>query len=234
MQARVASTRAASWCLPSARDRIPSQNLTRVGPLVMLQWPNVRLGMDSFDGDQTREAAMNERWRSRLRPLNQEGDLTLAVAAVALGIGTGVAYSRVQDTGPTFRSCCWSRCPARCCSVLTLAPTADGDSIGTGRDGRIAPWQTACLLVAIPLLAASILLLIKVLGKAHPGTGTATWVLVLTGICAAAISVRFDLLPGDCSRVSGARRCRAHRRQLGRRARPARHLPRRRAVSKQA
>ena len=133
---------------------------------------------------------MNE-LASRLRA-QPEGDLTLAIAATALGIGVAVAYSRVQDSWADFPLLLLVAVPCALLFALTLAPAAGGNTIGTGRDGRIAPWQTACLLVAIPLLAASILLLIKVLGKAHPGTGTATWVLVLTGICAAAISVRFD------------------------------------------
>jgi hypothetical protein len=73
---------------------------------------------------------------------------------------------------------------------LALAPGSEGGQFGTGADGRLAPWQTVCLLAGIPLLAGSILLFIKLLGKDDPGTGTITWVLAVTGICAAAISVR--------------------------------------------
>jgi len=133
---------------------------------------------------------MNE-LASRLRA-QPEGDLTLAVAAAALGIGVAVAYSRVQDTWADFPLLLLVALPCLILFGLTLAPAAGDTGVGAGTDGRIAPWQTACLLIAIPLFAASILLLIKVLGKVHPGTGTATWVLLLTGLIAAALSVRID------------------------------------------
>jgi hypothetical protein len=128
---------------------------------------------------------------SRLRA-QPEGDLSLAVAAVALGVGTGVAYSRVVDTWGNFPLFLLVAVPCAVVFALALAPGSGGNPVGAAPDGRLAPWQTACLLVAIPLLAGSILLLIRLLGKQHPGTGTATWVLLLSGVIAALISVRFD------------------------------------------
>jgi hypothetical protein len=133
---------------------------------------------------------MNE-LASRLRA-QPEGDLSLAVAAVALGVGTGVAYSRMVDSWGNFPLFLLVAVPCAVVFGLALAPGSGGNPVGAAPDGRLVPWQTTCLLVAIPLLAGSILLLIRLLGKQHPGTGTATWVLLLSGVIAALISVRFD------------------------------------------
>lgn len=133
---------------------------------------------------------MNE-LASRLRA-QPEGDLSLAVAAVALGVGTGVAYARMAGSWGNFPLFLLVAVPCAVAFALALAPGSGGNPVGAGPDSRLAPWQTTCLLVAIPLLAASILLLIRLLGKQHPGTGTATWVLLLSGVIAALISVRFD------------------------------------------
>jgi hypothetical protein len=128
---------------------------------------------------------------SRLRA-QPEGDLSIAVAAVALGIGSILAFDRMESSWAAFPLLLLLAVPCAVLFALALAPGSGGGQVGTRPDGRLAPWQTACLLVALPLLAASIIQLMEVLGKDGPGTGTATWIFVLTGLCALWISVRFQ------------------------------------------
>lgn len=133
---------------------------------------------------------MNE-LASRLRAV-PPSDLSLAVGGVALGIGAVLAYGRMSDSWADFPLLLLFALPCAVLFALALAPGGGGNQVGTAPDGRLAPWQTACLLVAIPLLTLSIVQLLQVLGDDNPGTGTATWVFLLTGLCAVAISVRLD------------------------------------------
>jgi hypothetical protein len=128
---------------------------------------------------------------SRLRAQPTE-DLSLAVGAVALGIGAVLANTRMQEPWAAFPLLLLLAVPCAALFILAFAPRSGGQQVGTRPDGRLAPWQTACLLVAIPLLALSIIQLVVVLGEDNPGTGTETWVLVLTGISAALISIRLQ------------------------------------------
>ena len=131
---------------------------------------------------------MNE-LASRLRA-QPEGDLSLAVAAVALGIGVVVAFQRMQDPWADFPLLLLVAGPCAVLFALALAPGSGGEPVGTrGRSG-LRPWQTACLLVAIPLLAGSILLLIK--ASASTPCSTGTWVLAHFRHLPPRSSVRFD------------------------------------------
>jgi voltage-gated potassium channel Kch len=128
---------------------------------------------------------------SRLRA-HPEHDLTLAVAGVALGIASILAFDRMEDSWAAFPLLLLLAIPCAILFVLALAPGNFRDAVGTRSDGRLAPWQTVFFLVAVPLLAASIAQLLRTLGEDDPGSGTATWVLVLAGACALWISFRFD------------------------------------------
>ena len=128
---------------------------------------------------------------SRLRSY-PSGDPTLAFGAAALAVATGVAFIRMQDSWAAFPLLLLVAIPCLTLFAVALLPGQGGNPIAAAPDGRLAPWQTACLLFAIPLLAASILQLIHVFGKDDPGTGTATWVLILTGIGAAVVSIRLQ------------------------------------------
>lgn len=116
-------------------------------------------------------------------------DPTLAIGSGAFGIAALLAFEREQG---------WAAFPlllliAIPCAVLfavALAPGRGGGGIGAAPDGRLAPWQTVCVLFAIPLLAISIVQFLRVLGKDDPGTGTTTWVLILAGISAVTVAVR--------------------------------------------
>lgn len=127
----------------------------------------------------------------RLRD-HPENDLSLAVAGVALGIASVLAFDRMQDSWAAFPLLLLFAVPCALLFALALAPGNARDAIGTRSDGRLAPWQTVFFLVAVPLLAASIAQLMRTLGQDDPGTGTATWILALAGGCALWISVRFE------------------------------------------
>jgi hypothetical protein len=133
---------------------------------------------------------MNE-LASRLRA-QPDGDLSLAVGGVALGVGAALAFSRMNDSWADFPLLLLLGVPCAVLFALALAPGGDGQQVGTKPDGRLSPWQTAFLLVALPLLAGSVVQLLAVFGKDNPGSGTFTWVLALTGLCAAVISVRLQ------------------------------------------
>ncbi|MGH2982339.1 MAG: hypothetical protein ACRDKV_09900 [Solirubrobacterales bacterium] len=133
---------------------------------------------------------MNE-LASRLRA-HPSDDLSLAVGGVALGIGSVLAFDRMEASWAAFPLLLLLAVPCGVLFLLALAPGSGSDPVGTRSDGRLAPWQTAFLLIAVPLLAASIIQLTEVLGKESPGTGTATWILVLTGLCALWVSVRLQ------------------------------------------
>jgi hypothetical protein len=128
---------------------------------------------------------------SRLRA-QPEGDLSLAVGGVALGVGAALSFSRMNDSWSDFPLLLLLAIPFGVLLALALAPGSGGQQVGTKPDGGLSPWQTAFLLVALPLLAGSILQLLAVFGKNNPGSGTFTWVLALTGICAALISARLQ------------------------------------------
>jgi hypothetical protein len=128
---------------------------------------------------------------SRLRAV-PEGDLSIAVAGVALGIGSFLGSTRMADPWAAFPLFLLLAVPCAALFLLALAPGIAGDQVGTRPDGRLAAWQTACLLVALPLLVVSIIQLTEVFGKEDPGTGTATWIFVLTGLCALWISIRLQ------------------------------------------
>ena len=133
---------------------------------------------------------MNE-LASRLRA-QPENDLSLAVGAVALGVGSTLSFNRMQDSWADFPLLLLLAVPCAVLFVLALAPGQTGDTVGARADGRLANWQTACLLTAIPLLGASIAQLLGVLGEDDPGTGTATWILLATVLCAVYVSARFQ------------------------------------------
>lgn len=126
---------------------------------------------------------------SRLRAYPSD-DLSLAVGAAALGIGTVLAFDRMQASWAAFPLLLLLVIPCAFLFLLAYAPGSGGGGIGTRPDGRLAAWQTVSLLVALPLLAASVVQLTEVLGNDDPSTGTATWVLLLTAISALSISVR--------------------------------------------
>ena len=128
---------------------------------------------------------------SRLRA-HPENDLTLAVAGVALGIASFLAFSRMEDSWAAFPLLLLFAVPCAILFALALAPGNAGDAIGTRSEGRLAPWQTVFFLVAVPLLAASIAQLLAVLGQDEPGSGTATWILALAAATALWISIRFE------------------------------------------
>ena len=117
---------------------------------------------------------------SRLRA-HPENDLTLAVAGVALGIASVLAFDRMEDSWAAFPLLLLFAIPCAILFALALAPGNARDAIGTRSDGRLAPWQTVFFLVAVPLLAASIAQLMRTFGQDDPGSGTATWILALTG-----------------------------------------------------
>ena len=128
---------------------------------------------------------------ARLRA-HPENDLTLAVAGVALGIASVLAFDRMEDSWAAFPLLLLFAVPCAVLFALALAPGNARDAIGARSDGRIAPWQTVFFLVAVPLLAASIAQLMRTLGQDDPGAGTATWILALAGACALWISFRFQ------------------------------------------
>jgi hypothetical protein len=109
---------------------------------------------------------------------------------VALAIGSILAFDRMGGSWAAFPLLLVLAIPCAILFVLALAPGSGGAQIGTRTDGRLAPWQTAFLLFGLGLLAASIVQLTEVLGKDEPGTGTATWIFVLTGLVAVSISAR--------------------------------------------
>ena len=179
--------------LSPARTRIRSFRSRPTQPSAPTPLVDPALGMSDFRptfAASIEEVAVNE-LASRLRSL-PSSDLSLAVAAGALGIAALLGYLRMQNSWADFPLFLLIAVPCALLFALALAPGTGGNRAGTGSDGRLAPWQTTCFLVAIPLLAGSILLLIKLLGKDDPGTGTATWVLLLTGVGAAVISARYD------------------------------------------
>jgi hypothetical protein len=128
---------------------------------------------------------------SRLRA-HPEGDYSLAVGGTALGIGSAVAFTRMQGSWAEFPSLLLLAVPSAVLFALALAPRSGGDRIGTRADGGLAAWQTLFFLFAIGLLAASLVQLVEVLGKDNPGSGTYTWVFILSGLAAADVSVRLD------------------------------------------
>lgn len=123
---------------------------------------------------------MNE-LAARLRAV-PEGDLSIAVGAVALTSAAAVAFDRMQGPWAAFPLFLLLAIPAAVLLALGLAFAVGGGQIGTGADGRLAPWQTACLLTGIPLLVASVIQLLVVFGNDDPGTGTATFIFALAGI----------------------------------------------------
>ena len=133
---------------------------------------------------------MNE-LAARLRAV-PEGDLSIGVAAVSLGIASVVAFSRLQDPWADFPLFLVLAIPCAVLLSLGLAFARDGDRIGAQPDGRLAPWQTVCLLIGIPLLVVSFIQLLVVFGKDSPGTGTVTWLLVLGGAAALALTTRAE------------------------------------------
>jgi hypothetical protein len=126
---------------------------------------------------------------SRLRA-QPEGDLSLAVGAAALGIGVVLAFQRMQGLWAKFPLLLLVAIPCAFLFLLALGPGRGGNSIGTGADGRLAPWQTACLLVALLLLLGTVMQLVRTLGEDNPGSGTDTWNFALVGLCALAIAAR--------------------------------------------
>jgi hypothetical protein len=128
---------------------------------------------------------------SRLRA-QPEGDLSLAVGGVALGVGAALSFSRMNDSWSDFPLLLLLAVPCAVLFALAFAPGSSEQQVGTKPDGGLSPWQTAFLLVALPLLAGSILQLLALFGENNPGSGTFTWVLALTGLCAALISVRLQ------------------------------------------
>jgi len=128
---------------------------------------------------------------SRLRA-HPENDLTLAIAGVALGIASSLAFSRMEDSWAAFPLLLLFAIPCAVLFALALAPGNAGDAIDTRSDRGLAPWQTVFFLVAVPLLAASIAQLMAVLGQDEPGSGTATWILALAAGTALWISIRFE------------------------------------------
>jgi hypothetical protein len=126
---------------------------------------------------------------SRLR-VHPEDDLSLAVGGVTLAVGTLLAFSRIGDVWADFPVFLLIGVPTAVLFALALVPGSRGQTVGTRADGRLAGWQTAFLLVGLPLLAGSILQLLAVLGKNDPGSGTFTWVLLITAACAALIGLR--------------------------------------------
>ena len=133
---------------------------------------------------------MNE-LAARLRAV-PEGDLSIAVGAAALAIGSFVAFDRLTGSWANFPLFLLLAIPAAMLLAMGLAFAREGGRIGARADGRLAPWQTVCLLTGIPLLLLSILQLLVVLGKDDPGTGTATWVFLLTGALALWLSTRSE------------------------------------------
>jgi hypothetical protein len=128
---------------------------------------------------------------SRLRA-HPDGDYSLAVAGAALGIGSAIAYTRMQNSWAEFPNLLLLAVPSAILFALALAPRSGGERVGTRPDGGLAPWQTLFFLFAIGLLAASLVQLIQVLGKDAPGSGTYTWIFILSGLAAADVSVRLD------------------------------------------
>ncbi len=128
---------------------------------------------------------------TRLRAV-PEGDLSIGVGAVALAIGSFVAFDRVAASWAAFPLFLLLAIPAAVLLAMGLAFAREGEGIGALADGRLAPWQTVCLLVGIPLLLLSALHLLVVLGKDDPGTGSATWVLLLAGAFALWLSTRSE------------------------------------------
>lgn len=131
---------------------------------------------------------MNE-LASRLRA-QPEGDLSLAVAAVALGIGVVVAFQRMQESWADFPLLLLVAIPCAVLFLLALVPGRGENPIGTRADGELAPWQTACLLVALLLLLGTVMQLVRTLGEDNPGSGTDTWNFALVGLCALAVAIR--------------------------------------------
>jgi hypothetical protein len=126
---------------------------------------------------------------SRLRSYPGD-DPALAIGAAAFAVATLLAFIRMQGSWAAFPLLLLVAIPCAALFAVALLPGQQGNPIAAGPDGRLAPWQTVCVLFAIPLFAISILELFHVLGKDSPGTGTVTWVLILTGLGAAAVSVR--------------------------------------------
>jgi hypothetical protein len=103
-----------------------------------------------------------------------EGDLSIAVGAAALGVGSFLTFGRLDDAWASFPLFLVLALPALLLLAMGLAFAAEGGPIGALPDGRLAPWQTACFLIGIPLLLLAVNQLSVVFGNDDPGSGTAT------------------------------------------------------------
>jgi hypothetical protein len=127
---------------------------------------------------------------SRLRA-HPEGDLTLTVAPVALGLAVFVGFARVDRAWADFPLLLLLLIPSLSLAFLALAPRI-ANAPGEGDQAHFAPWQTASLLTAILLFTASLEQTLGLFGHDSPGNGALTWILLLSGAIAAVLSVRYD------------------------------------------
>lgn len=116
----------------------------------------------------------------------------MVVGAVALGIASIVAFERMNDPWAAVPLFLLLAIPCAVLLALGLALAVDGGQLGAQADRRLAPWQTACLLVGIPLLLLTFAQFTIALGNDSPGTGTATWIFVLGGIGTLALRARCE------------------------------------------
>jgi hypothetical protein len=128
---------------------------------------------------------------ARLRRV-PEDNLSIGVGAAALGVGSFLAFGRLADPWADFPLFLVLAVPALILLALGLAFAAEGDPIGALPDGRLAPWQTVCFLIGIPLLLLAVNQLSVVFGNDDPGSGTATLVLLLGGAICVALRTRSE------------------------------------------
>lgn len=133
---------------------------------------------------------MNE-LAARLRAV-PEGNLSIGVGASALGVASLLAFGRLDDPWAEFPLFLVLAVPAVILLAMALAFAAEGGPIGARPDGRLAPWQTVCLLIGVPLLILSVVQLLVVFGNDDPGSGTATLVFLLGGAVSIALRTRSE------------------------------------------
>ncbi|HKG35490.1 MAG TPA: hypothetical protein VKA89_03525 [Solirubrobacterales bacterium] len=118
-------------------------------------------------------------------------DAAIAFGALALGAATTVAFARVEEDWAAFPLLLLAAIPCAVLFGLALIPER-GVGAEERTDLRGMSWRPATLIVALVLLAVSLIQLVVVLGNDDPGSGTFTWVFLLTGLLGLVLAARHD------------------------------------------
>ena len=118
-------------------------------------------------------------------------DASIAFGALALGAATAVAFARVEEDWAAFPLLLLVAIPCAALFGMALLPER-GVAVEERAGLRGLSWRPAALIVALVLLAVSLIQLVDVLGVDEPGSGTFTWVFLLTGLLGLLLAARHD------------------------------------------